>query len=174
MCKLGIAHFLHIRTQQHIANLHSYLFADGTCYLIIVTGQNFSGNTIMFQCFDCIGCRLLWWIKESKITDQHHLAFILYPKSTYWRRIALLCNSKDTKSLIVEFIHCMQDTAAHLIGQRLYPSITFCKGADRKHLLYRTLCHHHFLQDVLQRLCTSLSSYLHERAELKNYLILPW
>ena len=60
--KFRIIHVFQIRTQEHIANLQSDLFTDGSGYFFIITCEDFGKDPMVFQCLDSIGSRLFWWI----------------------------------------------------------------------------------------------------------------
>ena len=141
-CQFLIAHPVQVGAKKHIADFQAHLFADGTRHLFIVAGEDFGGHTVVLQCFDSICGRLLRRIQEGQITDQHHITFILHTEGTHRGRIALLGNGKDPETLIVQCFHRLKNAAAHFVGQRLHPAVTFRKGTDGEHFFHGAFGHH--------------------------------
>ena len=122
--QLGIAHVFEIRSQQHIAHLQPHLLADGAGNLVVVPGQDFGRHAMILQSPDGIRSGLLGRVKESQIADQHHITLVLDAECPHRRGIALLRDAKHTESLIVEAVHCPEDTQAHLLSQRPDTAVT--------------------------------------------------
>ena len=141
-CQLCIAHFFQIRAKEHIADLQSHLLTNGTGHFVVVPGQDFGGHTMVFQRLDCVCGGFLRGIEERKIPYQHHFALVLYAKSACRRGVAFLCNGKNTEALVIEIIHCFQDTEADIIGQRPHTAITLRISADGEHFFHSAFCHH--------------------------------
>ena len=133
---------IQIRTQKHVAYFKSYLLADCTCYLIIITCQNLCRYAVCFQCPDRICSRFLRWIKKCQISDQYHLTLIFYTKCTHRRRIAFLCNGKHTESFVIQFVYCFQNTPTNLFCKWLHSTIALSKRTDGEHFFYSSLCYH--------------------------------
>ena len=141
-CKLCIAHVFQIRTEKHIANLQPHLLTDSVSHFVVITSQNFGGNTVVFQSLNSIRSRFFWRIEECQISNQHHVTLIFNTKCANWGRIAFLCNHQNAKPLVVKIIHCLQNPVTDVISQRLYSSITLCKRTDREHFFHSTFCYH--------------------------------
>ena len=69
-CQLIVAHSLQVGTKQHIAYLQPHLLADGSCHLVVVTGENFRGHAMLFEGSDRVRCGLLGRIQEGQISNE--------------------------------------------------------------------------------------------------------
>ena len=110
--------------------------------------------------------RLLWWVEEGEIADEHHVLLVLDGKVVLLAQETLLRQSQHAHTQLVHLLHEAQRFRTHLLCQRQHLAVELGMRAHAEHLLHSALC------DDLSLAAEVLHHYRHTAAlEVERYLV---
>ena len=93
------------------------------------------------QLTDSISCRWFRWVKESQISYQNHIVFIVNTEIRFFIEKALLSHSNNPHALTVHSLTYLARFILQFYSQRMYVTGKFGMRTYLKHFFYRSLCY---------------------------------
>ena len=140
--QLVIAHAFHIGAEQKIAYLEAHLLADTAGHTVVISGEDFCGDAMGFQCPNRLRGGFLGRIKKCKVSHQNHIALVLDAVCISGRKRPFLRNGDYAHPVLIQIGYCFQNRLPNLIGKWLHLSLIFRMRTDGEHFFYGTLGNH--------------------------------
>ena len=84
--------------------INPYLTGNGTYHRVIISRKNLHFDAMFMQLSDGTGSRWLGRIQKCQVTDEYHVAFILYTEITLLVQVTLLGYGNDPHTLTVHLL----------------------------------------------------------------------